>query len=157
MENLGHTGGLDVGCLFRRQVVVLFLQLPLSSCVVRKACTTTAFSPITVHQHTFTHTPSTACKRHQLHIQTYRHTHIHTHVLYLQHHSVQRHLCLNGKCVPCFILVQGKAVVDLKLHMKSTARNGKCDYSDCNHGVVCYTDTLITDTVNKQHTYLQKL
>ena len=28
-----------IGCEFRRQVVVLFLQLPLSSCVVRKACT----------------------------------------------------------------------------------------------------------------------
>ena len=27
------------GCEFRRQVVVLFLQLPLSSCVVRKVCT----------------------------------------------------------------------------------------------------------------------
>ena len=35
---VAETPRWGVGCEFRRQVVVLFLWLPLSSCVVRKAC-----------------------------------------------------------------------------------------------------------------------
>ena len=35
---VAETPRYGVGCEFRRQVVVLFLRLPLSSCVVRNAC-----------------------------------------------------------------------------------------------------------------------
>ena len=58
LENLSHTGGLrswnfvlGVGCEFRCQVVVLFLWLPLSSCVVRKACTSYTSLHNTYWQH----------------------------------------------------------------------------------------------------------